>query len=193
MKKLKSKKGMTLVEMLATLVILVFLVVGVGTCMSSAIRIYDKATFEADSATLAGIVNTTLSDMLRFSKVRNDGNYINYDGTKISDTTFVFTSKEYGITDAYFIISQNEDRTNGVIQLGTLRNSETRELINTGAYPDIIIDYATFQIDYVDEGEHTEEGTELRAGYFDISYEIHSAKDSGMTKKIDHVVRVMNK
>ncbi len=194
MKRLKTKKGMTLVEMLVTLLILVFLIVGIGTCMSSAIRIYDEATFEADSATLAGIVNNTLSDILRFSTVRNDGTYIDYEGTKRNDLTYVFTSTDYSIAEAYFIISENEDRTNGVIQLGSLRNSNVRELINTGAYPNLMIDKATFHIDYVSDGEHAESGTELRGGYFKISYDIYSTlKPDTFNKHIDHIVRVMNK
>ena len=193
MKGLKNKKGMTLIEMLVTLVILVFLVVGVGTCMSSAIRIYDESTFEADSETLAGIVNTTMSDVLRFAKVRDDGNYIDYDGTKRSDLTYVFSSGEYAVSEAYFTISETDDRTNGVIQLGTLKNEDKRELINTGAYPNLTIDESTFSVRYVKENEHNEEGNELRSGYFEISYDIHSSVKPEVTKHIDHVVRVMNK
>ena len=67
MKKIASKSGFTLIEMLATLLILVFLILGIDTGMDSAVRVYDEAKFEANSASMANIVNTSLGDILRYS------------------------------------------------------------------------------------------------------------------------------
>ena len=69
MKKLASKSGLTLIEMLVTILILVFLVLGIGTCMDSALNIYDEAKFESNSASMANIVNTSLADILRYSDI----------------------------------------------------------------------------------------------------------------------------
>ena len=96
MKKLTSKGGFTLIEMLATLLILVFLVLGIGTGMDSALRIYDEARFESNSAAMANIVNTSLGDILRYSEnLTTPGDeefFVDSSNTKVPDVEFVFTN-----------------------------------------------------------------------------------------------------
>ena len=68
MKKYFNRSGFTLIEVMTALLITVMLVVAMGTSMSAGMRIYKDATFESDSASMAGILNTALGDILRYSE-----------------------------------------------------------------------------------------------------------------------------
>ena len=135
MKKYFNRSGFTLIEVMTALLITVMLVVAMGTSMSAGMRIYKDATFESDSASMAGILNTALGDILRYSedvKVNQgtasnpQAGFIDSDGQYIvrEQVAFVFTNMEYGIRDAYFYIptvsgSENE----GILQMKNLKNS----------------------------------------------------------------------
>ena len=67
MKKSRRNSGFSLIELLCALLILVILVIGIGVSMDAGVGIFRDATFEAESATLAGILNTSLGDILRYS------------------------------------------------------------------------------------------------------------------------------
>lgn len=180
MKKLKNKAGMTLVEMLASLLILVFLVVGMGPSMDTATRIYGEATFESDSAMLARIVNNAMGDVLRYSRQIRDGeNLVDYAGIPLpGDVTFVFTSYDYRIQDAYFSLPVDaEGRSQGVVQMRNLRNGSIVDLVNTGAYPDLQLK----DLSVVYDGD----------GLFTITYTIVSTK-MDKTRDVTHIVRLMN-
>lgn len=177
MKKLKSKAGMTLVEMLVSLLILVFLVVGMGPGMETASRIYQDATFESDSAMLARIVNNAMGDILRYAD-RVDTT--DQEGNALPDgVPFVFTSYDYRIQDGYFYIpTQAGSGTNGILQMKNLRNGSIVDLVNTGAYPDLQLSDLTVYYD----------GDSL----FIISYTISSTANPAKIRQIQHVVRLMN-
>lgn len=187
MKKLRSNAGFTLIEMLAALMILVFLVIGMGVSMDAGSRIYREATFESDSATMAGILNTNLGDILRYSQdVRiNDGAMEDSEGTYHSaeKVPFVFTNLEYGIQDAYFDIVTTAD-SDGVLQMKSLKNTKSMDLVNTGAYPDLKI--SDFEIAY------TSASAALRGGYFTVSYTINSNHNEELSRDVTSVIRLMN-
>ena len=196
MSKLKNNSGMTLVEMLCVLLILVILIMGMGSTMDAGTRIYQEAIFESDSATLAGILNTSMGDILRYSRdvkinegtVGNPENgFVTSDGTYLlpDQVGFVFSNWEYGILDAYFYTPTAADGTSkGVLQMLNLRNANVVELVNTGAYPDLVI--SNLVVTYV------EEGAAIRGGYFEIEYDIFSEKHSDFKRHVDTVVRLMN-
>ena len=154
MKKLTSKGGFTLIEMLATLLILVFLVLGIGTGMDSALRIYDEARFESNSAAMANIVNTSLGDILRYSEnLTTPGDeefFVDSSNTKVPDVEFVFTNYEYAVRDAYFSLKNSSNTTDGILRMRNLRDGNVIELVNTGAYPDLKI--GDFHITYQQKG-----------------------------------------
>ncbi len=189
MKKLASKSGLTLIEMLVTILILVFLVLGIGTCMDSALNIYDEAKFESNSASMANIVNTSLADILRYSDNLTDkgetvsGYFTDSSGTKVANVDFVFTNYEYAVRDAYFTVSDD-----GVLRIKNLGDSNAVELVNTGAYPDLKI--SSFKLTYTAKGTDTDGNP--TGGYFEINYTIYSDKDSNLTKDITYIVRSMN-
>lgn len=199
MKKLYDRSGFTLIEIMAALLIMVLLVVAMGTGMTSGMKIYRDATFEADSGSMSGIINTSLGDILRYSEnirinqgtagnpsagfVDSDGSYITKDRVG-----FVFTNYEYGVQNAYFHLSQGGDEE-GILLIKSLNNAKEPELVNTGAYPDLMI--TEFEITYVPRGRDST-GRPGRGGYFIIDYIITSKSDTTKTREVETIVRLMN-
>ncbi len=208
MVKNRKNAGFSLIEMLVCILILVFLIMGIGVGMDAGSQIYRDATFESDSATLAGILNTNLGDILRYSiRIRykdaaeardsltadeileleqdltpQDPGDPEVDGS----VEFVFTSLDYGIQDGYFYTPPSSGGGYaGVLQLRNLRNENQVELVNSGAYPDLVV--SNFSITYFPRRNPGIEG-----GYFDISYDIFSANDSAKVRNVNTIVRLMN-
>ena len=192
MKKLTSKGGFTLIEMLATLLILVFLVLGIGTGMDSALTIYDEARFESNSAAMANIVNTSLGDILRYSEnLTTPGDeefFVDSSNTKVPDVEFVFTNYEYAVRDAYFSLKNSSNTTDGILRMRNLRDGNVIELVNTGAYPDLKI--GNFDITYL--AKSTGDDGNPTGGYFTVNYKVFSEKDSNLTKDVQYIIRCMN-
>ena len=187
MKKLKNNAGFSLIELLCALLILVILVMGIGVGMDTGTQIYFDATFEADSATLAGILNTSIGDILRFSSVsQTDGMRNLPEGFSTTEVPYVFTSLDYGIQHAYFYTPVYEDGSSkGVLQLKNLKNDKVVELVNTGAYPDLVI--SNFVITYTPRANPGVEG-----GYFTVTYNIFSESDTTKKRDVEMIVRLMN-
>ena len=179
MKKLKSKAGITLIEMMVSLLILVFLVVGMGPGMETASRIYREATFETDSGMLARIINNAMGDILRYAEdVDTEKNWKN--DPHPPEIPFVFTSYDYRIQDAYFYLPEDANgNAKGVLQMKNLRNGSIVDLVNTGAYPDLQLS----GLEVVFDKDN---------GIFTIRYIISSISDPAKTRDISHVVRLMN-
>ena len=195
MKKTRANGGFSLIEMMCALLILVFLTMGISVSMDAGLTIYRDATFEAESATLAGILNTSLGDILRYSvdiktvtaeDLEKDPDAGIPDAEPTSTKRYVFTSYDYGIQNAYFYIPPHMDGGNkGPLQLKNLENAIIVELVNTGAYPNLEI--SNFKITYSPRKNPGIEG-----GYFDISYTIYSTTDSSKVREVSTIVRVMN-
>lgn len=192
MKKLTSKGGFTLIEMLATLLILVFLVLGIGTGMDSAVRIYDEAKFESNSASMANIVNTSLGDILRYSDNLtvadpNEG-FVDSSNTRVPNVEFVFTNYEYGVRDAYFSLRDSANNDDGILRMRNLSNGNIVELVNTGTYPDMRI--GDFVLKYKELGK--DDSGNPTGGYFEVTYTVYSDKNNDLTKDVKYIVRCMN-
>lgn len=194
MKKLKSTAGITFVELLVSLLILVFLVLGIGVGMDTGMRLQQESTFESDSASLAGILNTTLGDVLRHSediRANNGSNLQDSEGNTLpARYGFVFTSYDYGVRDAYFDLPMVEGASKpGVLLMRNLRNGSVTELINSGAYPNLVI--TDFDLTYVAPGTNSE-GDPGRGGYFNVRYIIQSNEDEELVREVESVIRLMN-
>lgn len=187
MKKNRKNAGFTLMETICALLILVLLLMGIGVGMDTGSRIYRDATFEADSATLAGILNTSLSDILRYAMVTETEGMRNLpEGITSVEVPYVFTNLEYGVQQAYFYTPVYADGTSkGVLQMKNLKNDKTVDLINTGAYPDLVI--SNFVISYTPRKNPGIEG-----GYFEVSYDIFSEHDLSKSRHVEMIVRLMN-
>lgn len=192
MKKLASKSGFTLIEMLATLLILVFLILGIGTGMDSAVRIYDEAKFEANSASMANIVNTSLGDILRYADnltvAEENTSFKDSAGTVVPNVDFVFTNYEYGVRDAYFSLKDSSNKDDGILRMRNLENGKVVELVNTGAYPDMKI--TDFHLTYTALSK--DDAGNDKGGYFEIKYTVNSDKSSTLTREVKYIVRCMN-
>lgn len=196
MTKHRKNGGFTLIEMICTLLILVILVMGIGVGMDAGMRIYRDATFESESGTLSGILNTSLGDILRYSidvretTVTDRQKYGNDVGIPhVEDPTkhYVFTSLDYGIQDAYFYIPPHiSGGYMGPVQMKSMRkDGYIVELVNTGAYPDLVV--SDFEITY---SPRVAPG--IQGGYFEISYMISSETDPTKTRSVETIVRLMN-
>lgn len=194
MKKLKNKGGFTLIEMMAALLILVLLVVAMGYVMDSASQVYEASTFESQSGSLSGILNTALGDILRYSYTvtKNDGTMKDSAGNHVAeeDVGFFFTSLDYGIRDGYFYAPWHPDGTyQGVLQIKNLHDSNVVELVNAGSYPNMAV--SNFHITYVAPGAIVG-GTPVRGGYFDIKYTIFDRYHASRSRDVSCIVRRMN-
>lgn len=192
MKKCNRKAGFTLVEMLVSLLILVLLVVGMGSGLSAATRVYRDSIFESNSAALESTLNDTLGDVLRYSEelvtvTANGHPFVNAGGQQLPTgndagaVNFVFSNAEYGVQQAYFYTPVQDDGTvGGPLQMKTLNSSIPVDLINKGAYPALCVG------DFVITYEETE-------GLFQISYTIFGAADTARTRQVQCTVRMLNK
>lgn len=187
MKKIKNNAGFTLIELLCSLLILVILVMGIGVGMDTGSKIYRDATFESDSATLAGILNTSIGDILRFCSVTDTDDIRNLpEGFDKTEVPYVFTSLDYGIQHAYFYTPVYEDGTSmGVLQMKNLKNDKVVELVNTGAYPELVI--SNFVITYTPRANPG-----IQGGYFTVKYDIFSETDMTKVRNVEMIVRLMN-
>lgn len=182
----RAKAGFTMIELLVSVVIMVFLAIGMGAGMDSGSKVHRDASFETDSAMLADTLNSALGDLFRYSKdIRKNtdvfqdslGNQHNH-----YYVPFVFTNLEYGVQDGYLTMDTDAD---GKIQIRNLKNSDCFYLVNAGAYSNLRI--TDFHLDYVSPTEDTGGNT----GYVVASYVIHNANNT-LSKEISTVIRFMN-
>lgn len=188
----RKKSGFTMVEMLASLLILALMAAGMSGGMSAALNVYQDSVFESDSTSMAATVNTALSDLLRYSermKLAEDqpGDHFRTlsgltlpAGEEAGAVDFVFTNLEYALVDAYFYTPASDQGTSsGVIQLKTLGDDTPRDLLNKGAYPNMEI-----------TGLNVEYDSTVQV--YRISYKICSTLDPELTKDGKCTVRLLN-
>lgn len=166
MKKLKRSAGLTLLELLASLLVTVLLVVAMGTGMDAALGSYRESLFASNSAALESIVNTALGDVLRHAR-----------NVEVCEEGIRFTNGEYGLGKGSILVEE-----------GRLRIFDSRgcvvELANSGVYGGLEI--GDFEMVYAAPGTEGKRG-----GYFRICYTIKSA-DGARERQSELVVRVLN-
>lgn len=134
-KKRFNRSGFTLMETLVTLVILVLLVLGMDAGINSGMRVYDDATFYADSRTLAAMVDTTLGDLFRYSQwIHPEEDLYDIMGQSIP---YVFTNADYATKDAY--VECVPGRTPDLRLRSAENASLDYALLNSGAFPKLKI------------------------------------------------------
>lgn len=122
MKKLRSGGGFTLIEVLVSMLILTFLVIGMGPGMKTAMTVYQESTFQSSSTALIGTMNATLGDVLRYAE----------DVEVAADGSFTFTNTDYGLQNATL---NTKDNIITVID----HNGKEKPLLPEGSYPNMEI------------------------------------------------------
>ena len=194
MKKLKSKSGFTLIEMMVTIAILVMLVVGIDTGMNSGMRIYNDSIFHAHTSSLDEILSTSMGDILRYSE-----NIQPY-GIEVNSSHYMFTNYEYGAVDAGFNLSPdgivvlknhvNQNSAEPEPESATEPVSTDIELFSKGAYPDLKV--TDLNVDFTHHKEpQPEDATEIRGNYFTVTYTISNVSNT-KSRDFTHVIRVLN-
>lgn len=174
MKKCKEKSGLTLIETLVAVAVLVFLILGIDMVMNGALGSYRESIFQSDSAILSGIINSAIGNELLISDEVHapssedpvEAKFILHNAEQITDS---WEDDEYyhlivqGRTDCYIRLNEN-----GRLELVFLKEGEDPQgLVTTGAYPDLKI--SAFNAEYVTEEEDPQKG-----GYVHVTYTIES-------------------
>ena len=190
MKKCKEKAGLTLIETLVAVSVLVFLILGIDMVMNGALRSYRESVFQSDSAILSGIINTAIGNELLISDEVHaptsedpvDADFILHNAEQITES---WEDDEYfhlivqGRPDCY--IRQNDS---GRLELIILKDGyEPQGLVSTGAYPDLKI--TSFESEYV-----TEEDDPQKGGYVHVTYTIESTTLENHTRSEEYFYRL---
>ena len=189
MKRLKSKAGFSLVELMVTILVLVILFAGVGVSMDVGSKVYRESVFQSHSALLEETLNNSLSDILRNSTDIhvNDGTMEDGQGNILpaSQVGFLFSNSNFAAQDAYIRISS----TRRHLEIKNSSNPDGQPLVNMGAYPELGIE--DFKVDYYPQNSKGTTG-EKYGGYFKISYKIVSTQYDSMSREVQTVVRLLN-
>ena len=89
-KKLRSTRGLTLTEVLATALILALVAAAIGVGVNTALRVYRESVTLSDAQTLSSTLSQALMDELRYARdIQADGSYtsgVYGPGSKIGST-----------------------------------------------------------------------------------------------------------
>lgn len=123
-RKRNNRQGFTLVELLCAMLVMALLGMVVSVGISTAVRIQRESTFIAHSDVLTATLNTSMSDVLRFSSVNTQKTEERDDGR------IYFSNQEYMITDGYIFVD-----TDGHVGVHMNDTDDTvRYFISNGTY-----------------------------------------------------------
>ena len=177
-----NKKGMTLVEMLAAVLIIALLAAGMSAGMTSGMRVYASASFQSTSSSLAANINTTLSDILRYASKYTP---LDADG----GPGFLITNLEYGMDNCYIECPPYDEETTsegGILRICYWRENSAdarapKSLVNSGSYGNLRVTDFTIN-----------PKSDAQGHYFEISYRIISTTDACSSRDVKTIVRMMN-
>lgn len=130
MKKLKSKKGFTLVEMLACIVALLLIGGICTTGMSLAVNSYNKSVYESDSQMLENTLNLYLCDILRHAtSILTDGD-VNAEEQNVTS----FTNVAYQIYDGHIEVSERTEGSGGTFLVYESKNGQGAMIVGENVY-----------------------------------------------------------
>jgi len=167
-----SRKGFMLVELLVALAILVILVIGIGTSMGAANRVYSDSVFDSNNASISGIINSSLEDLLRYAEVEVDADHENY--VDVTNEYFKLTNDTYSVREAR--IGLNQD---GYIVFTGPYSGESHYLVAPGVYVDQHLE--SFSIKY-----------DTTTGLYTITYKLVSDSDPDQTSEVEFSARSSN-
>lgn len=115
-RKLASRRGVTLSEMLVTVAILGLVTLAVSVGISSALRVYNQSVALSDAQTLSSTLSQAIMDELRYAR-----DISSKDGLK-------FTSANYGLNASFSV------GADGRIKVGDGDPAHGKDLVGSGAY-----------------------------------------------------------
>ncbi|MBQ8519494.1 MAG: type II secretion system protein [Agathobacter sp.] len=130
MRKLKSKKGFTLIEMLACVVVLILIggICSVG--MNLATRSYNESVYESDSQMLEDTLNLYLCDILRHAtSVQTEA-----DENAEEKDVISFTNVAYQIYDGHIEVSERKDDKGGTFLVYESSNGHGAMIVGENVY-----------------------------------------------------------
>lgn len=154
-KKLASRGGLTLVELLAAIMILALIGVGMATGMTAAIQTYERSVFASETLVLQDTINTTLGEYLRYAS-----------GVVDASGTVTVASEEYG-TGTFVTGKGGAVFTAGAGYLYFDVGGKKALVVNSGAYTDLTV--TNFAITYAS-------GT----GVFHVTYQLQKKEGGGI-------------
>lgn len=184
-KKLKDNGGLTLVEMLCAVAILVLLCLMMNTGIGMAVKTYRDITAESEAELLVSTLSDALADKLRYAVVTEKTN-----AGATEYTTFI--SKENTI-DTYGNVSAV------TLEAGQVK-VDGKRLLPEGAYGA----YGMFDMAYIGKYkvEQKDASTPLvtyippadadDSPSFKVAFKITSAENNGITKTAEFTVRCLN-
>ncbi|MBQ2901237.1 MAG: type II secretion system protein [Agathobacter sp.] len=175
MKKLKSRNGFTLIEMLACVVVL--LLIG-GICsagMSLATRSYNESIYESDSQMLEDTLNLYLCDILRHAtSVQTEG-----DEAVAEKNVISFTNVAYQIYDGHIEVSERTEGSGGTFLVYESSNGQGAMIVGENVYAGTLY-ISDFVLKYNPE-----------KNYFTGYYTIQSEVVEGLEKKCEFTCRTI--
>ncbi|MBR3290208.1 MAG: type II secretion system protein [Clostridia bacterium] len=99
--KLNNRNGFTMVELMCAMMVMALLGMVVSVGISTAVRVQRESTFIAHSDVLTATLNTSMSDVLRYSTVNTQKTEERDDGH------IYFSNQEYLISDGYIFVDEN--------------------------------------------------------------------------------------
>ncbi len=133
MKRPRFKRGFTIVEMLAALLIVALLGAMIATGISVGAKVYRESVFLSESAILKSTINTTFSDVLRYATVVE---------TDEEGNVLAFNSANYNISGGSIALSED-----GRLIYYEFSGDTAHELVNRGAYTSLTLGEFTLTYD----------------------------------------------
>lgn len=166
MKKLKSKKGFTLIEMMACILTLVLIVLICTTGTNMAMKSYNESLFETNSQMLESTINTALGDVLRYASNVTES-------TVGGVTTVKFTNTNYSLENGYIKIGMTEE-DEGYLKLvvNDSGSADEKYLISKKSYAENLY-ILNFTLEY-----------DATTGIFTGNYTIMSTIAAGMSRTV---------
>lgn len=129
--KLHSKNGMTLTELLVTMLILVMMTATVTLGTRAGMRVYRTSRFISEVQLISETIDNALSDVLRFASnpVKTDGNVVHFD-----QTGYGLYNENPGtlkVANGIFYLTKTTDTSREATNKDALR------LLSIGAYADL--------------------------------------------------------
>lgn len=178
-KKLKDTGGLTFVELLCAVCILVLLCLMMSTCLNMAVNSYRSITAESEAELLVSSLSDALADKLRYCVVTEKTVITG----GISTTTYPLSIGEVDLKDSKIIVRVKEkDATGAEVE-------KEKQLLPDGAYGEDTAYIGTYEVKQVT-------GKPLvtydpAANTFTVTFTV-TAEKAGISKTAEFTVRCLN-